>query len=552
VKWLIKNPAPLDSRLKKWGDYHFGRCLTKYLERLGHEVVTEYEPKWNSRKRSDVVLVLRGKFPHRRTRANNNAFHVMWNISHPESVNLDEYASYNMVFVASEGWAAQLRERINVPVYPLLQCTDTEEFFERPMNAGEERRGFIFVGNSRGVRRDGVVWSLEYGLPLNIWGRHWKKFIDDRHIVADYIDNEELGELYSRSRATLNDHWDDMKKHGFINNRIFDSIACGLPVISDYHQPLYDLFPSEILYYRDRKELEECLERVLLAYPEVRERVASGKRRVVEEFSFARRARVLSDLVSGAVATRSNPLVRGGASAGTDEGRLPPQKPGDIVDSSLHSRFCPICYRGAESFRPFGKPKREEAMCPTCGSLERHRLVWLFINAKTDLLDGRQKKLLHVAPEKHLSALLSSLENLDYLSADIMYSTAMIRMDLTGIPFPDESFDIVICNHVFEHIPDDRLAMSELYRILKPSRWAIMQVPIYGERTIENPSVIDPKERRKLFGQEDHVRKYGRDYKDRLEEAGFKVMVDAFHKEFDDAARRRYGLRKQDVYYCEK
>jgi spore maturation protein CgeB len=292
----------LDTRLKKWGDYHFGRCLTKYLKRLGHEVETDYDPKWDSNRHSDVVLVLRGKHPHKRTRANKDAFHVMWNISHPESVELEEYASYDMVFVASESWASQLRERIRIPVYPLLQCTDTEEFFERPMKTEEGRRGFVFVGNSRGVQRDGVVWALEHGLDLKVWGRQWGPFIDERHVVADYVDNEELGTLYSRSRVTLNDHWDDMKKFGFINNRIFDAIACGLPVISDYHQALHDLFPTEILYFRDRTEFKECLERTQSAYPEVLKQVAVAQKRVVEEFSFAGRAKVLSNLVLGALA----------------------------------------------------------------------------------------------------------------------------------------------------------------------------------------------------------------------------------------------------------
>lgn len=548
MKWLIKNPAPLDSRLKKWGDYHFGRCLTKYLERLGHEVVTEYDPKWNSRKKSDVVLVLRGKYPHKRTKANRNAFHVMWNISHPESVELDEYASYDMVFVASEQWASQLRERIDVPVFPLLQCTDTEEFFEQPLEEGEGRRDFIFVGNSRGVRRDGVVWALEYGIPLKIWGRLWKDFIDKRHLVGDYIDNEELGALYSRSRATLNDHWDDMKKFGFINNRIFDAIACGLPVISDYHPALHQLFPEEILYYRNREELGECLERVLLAYPEVRQRVARGKQKVVEEYSFARRARVLSDMVTGTLTVRSNPLLQGQGAGG----RLTLQKLEEIVGSSKDPLFCPICHQHAERFRSFGRPKRKGAMCPVCGSLERHRLIWLFINAKTDLLDSRPKKLLHVAPEKHLSSLLYNFESIEYMSADILSSSAMVRMDLTAVPFPDESFDVVICNHVFEHIPNDRRAMTELHRILRPGGWAILQVPIYGERTLEDPSITDPGERRKLYGQEDHVRKYGRDYKERLGSAGFNVSIDSFADELTGSLAAACGIKAQDIYFCSK
>jgi len=297
MKWVIKNPAPMDSRLKKWGDYHFGRCLTKYLRRLGHEVETDYHPEWESNRKGDVVLVLRGKYPFRQTHAEKNCFCVMWNISHPASVTLEEYESYDMVLVASELWAEKLDRKIKTPVYPLLQCTDVEEFFPRDLNGGETRKDFIFVGNTRAVKRECIIWAIQFGLQLKVWGRGWSKWISDDYVVSQYINNEELGKLYSYSRATLNEHWPDMKKYGFINNRIFDALACGLPVISDYHEELIKLFPKEILYYRNRREFETSIEKLLFSYPAVEEATRSAMKSVKEKFSFKQRAKVLSDLI---------------------------------------------------------------------------------------------------------------------------------------------------------------------------------------------------------------------------------------------------------------
>ncbi len=297
MKWVIKNPTPMDSRLKKWGDYHFGRCLTKYLRRLGHEVETDYHPEWESNRKGDVVLVLRGKYPFGRPPGNKDSIYVMWNISHPSAVELEEYESYDLVLVASEPWAKKLSKKIKTPVYALLQCTDTEEFFPQDLNSGEARKDFVFVGNTRDVRRECIIWAIDFGLPLKVCGRGWSKWLARKYVVSQYVDNEELGKLYSRARATLNEHWPDMKKYGFINNRIFDALACGLPVISDYHEELIELFPREILYFRNRQEFESCIERMLFSYPEIEEGVQSAIQRVQKDFSFKQRAEVLSDLI---------------------------------------------------------------------------------------------------------------------------------------------------------------------------------------------------------------------------------------------------------------
>jgi predicted SAM-dependent methyltransferase len=184
--------------------------------------------------------------------------------------------------------------------------------------------------------------------------------------------------------------------------------------------------------------------------------------------------------------------------------------------------LCPICERGARKFITYaGRPL---ARCPHCGSFERHRLLWIALEQKwsNDLIN-KSGRLLHVAPEKILTQKLQSLY--EYISIDLDGKRAMYPMDISKLEFPTHEFDAIICNHVLEHIPDDRAAMNELFRVLKPGGWGIIQVPISRKATYEDPSVKDPKDRLRVFGQDDHVRIYGDDFFDRLKEAGFLVTV---------------------------
>lgn len=216
-------------------------------------------------------------------------------------------------------------------------------------------------------------------------------------------------------------------------------------------------------------------------------------------------------------------------------------------------RYCPCCRASVRRFLPYGLERREEARCPVCAALERHRLIWLYFTQKTDLFDGTPRKMLHVAPEPQLSRHFSSKEYIDYLSADLMNPRAMVKMDITDIQYPDNTFDVIYCSHVLEHVPDDRKAMREFHRVLKPGGWAILQVPITAETTFEDPTVTSPEERERLFGQHDHVRRYGPDYKDRLADAGFSVKVDGFVRELDEKEIARMGLmQSEDVYFCTK
>jgi SAM-dependent methyltransferase len=162
---------------------------------------------------------------------------------------------------------------------------------------------------------------------------------------------------------------------------------------------------------------------------------------------------------------------------------------------------------------------------------------------------------LHFAPEHIIQKKLRACSNLDYTSADLDSPLAMVRLDITDIPYAENTFDVILCSHVLEHIPDDHQAMGELYRILKPGGWALVLVPFDPERaeTFEDPDVVDPKERLRLFGQSDHVRIYGCDLKDRLERVGFTVRQEFYARELGPILAERYGLLVElDMFYCTK
>jgi SAM-dependent methyltransferase len=216
---------------------------------------------------------------------------------------------------------------------------------------------------------------------------------------------------------------------------------------------------------------------------------------------------------------------------------------------------CPIDGRRYRKFLPYGRlHPRPNALCPSSLSLERHRLMWLYLRDRTDFFTSRLH-VLHIAPELCFIDRFKSMPNLDYISADIESPLADVVADLLRLPFGANTFDVAFCNHVMEHVEDDIQGMREIYRVLRPGGWAIIQSPVYYdlEQTIEDPSVTDPAAREKLYGQDDHLRKFGRDYPDRLRLAGFDVHEDDYVQQLSDEVVRRYALPKEEIIYlCRK
>ena len=221
---------------------------------------------------------------------------------------------------------------------------------------------------------------------------------------------------------------------------------------------------------------------------------------------------------------------------------------------------CPVCGCKRRKFLPYGYvSQRENALCPNCLALERHRLLWLWLLRESDLGRGAMAlpRLLHIAPEVALMRKLRKMyarEAERYVTADLESPLADIHFDVQQIPLADDSFDTIICNHIMEHIEDDRLAMRELYRILKPNGWGVILSPVDESRatTFEDDSITDPAERTRIFGQYDHRRIYGRDYAARLEEAGFEVAVIDYKQAFSRKEQELYALPDEKLYIVHK
>lgn len=195
------------------------------------------------------------------------------------------------------------------------------------------------------------------------------------------------------------------------------------------------------------------------------------------------------------------------------------------------------------------------ALCPVCNSSDRIRLLYLFLRLKTNLF-ADQLSLLHFAPEPSLQKIIEGHKNIQYLTADLYQEDVMEKIDITAIPYPDDSFDAILCNHVLEHIPDDKKAIQELYRVLKPGGWAVLQVPLSTtrEKTFEDSGVTQEKAREQIFGHRDHVRIYGKDYTNRLEDAGFSIREFNWNHDPDMAFQDpRLNLNgEESVFYCMK
>ena len=209
----------------------------------------------------------------------------------------------------------------------------------------------------------------------------------------------------------------------------------------------------------------------------------------------------------------------------------------------------PIDSKSFKSFLPYGYGKqRSNALSPSTLSLERHRLLWLYLQRETDFFSDKLK-ILHFAPEQAFYKRFRNMKHLEYITTDLNSPLADVKADICNLPFNDNEFDIIFCNHVLEHIPDDTKAVQELYRVLKPNGIGIFQIPqdLSRETTFEDDTITDKKERAKIFGQYDHVRVYGRDYFDKLRSIGFKVDEVDYTTTLTEEDITRYCLAKGEI-----
>ncbi|MEY8778873.1 class I SAM-dependent methyltransferase [Allomuricauda sp. XS_ASV26] len=209
----------------------------------------------------------------------------------------------------------------------------------------------------------------------------------------------------------------------------------------------------------------------------------------------------------------------------------------------------PIDGKSFRKFLPYGyENPRENVLSPSTLSLERHRLLWLYLKNETKFFN-QPLKLLHFAPEQAFYKRFKELENLEYTTTDLNSPLADVKADICDLPFKDDTFDVILCNHVLEHIPNDTKAMQELFRVMKPRGWGIFQIPqdINRAKTFEDNTITDKKERARVFGQYDHVRIYGRDYFDKLRSVGFRVEEVDYTNTLSKEDVKKYRLAKGEI-----
>ncbi|RYC50942.1 class I SAM-dependent methyltransferase [Flagellimonas olearia] len=221
-----------------------------------------------------------------------------------------------------------------------------------------------------------------------------------------------------------------------------------------------------------------------------------------------------------------------------------------IALSLKGNRFTdPIDGKSFRTFLPYGyESPRENVLSPSTLSLERHRLLWLYLKKETEFF-SKPLKVLHFAPEQAFYKRFKKLGSIEYTTTDLNSPLADVKADICNLPFPDNAFDVILCNHVLEHIPNDTKAMQELYRVMKPGGWGIFQIPqdLKRENTFEDDSITDKKERARIFGQYDHVRIYGRDYFDKLRSIGFTVEEVDYTQILPPDAVQKYRLAQGEI-----
>lgn len=287
LRWALKVSAPGGEGGSRWGDIAFARDLAAGLRHWGQEVVIDRRPahrRETSEHLDDVTLSLRGLAP---AVTIPGATNIVWVISHPDDVERDELAPFDLRYAASPMWAASTAERLGQPVRPLLQATNPDRF--RPDGPRLDRLDVVFVGRTRQVNRPIVRDAIAAGADLAVFGNGWEEFIDRKFIRARHLPNDEVPAAYRGARVVLNDHWADMSEHGFLSNRLFDAAACGAWIISDAVPGLMDVFGSTVETYSSVDDLTALLNG---SGPTEAERLALAER-IASEHSFVERAHTL-------------------------------------------------------------------------------------------------------------------------------------------------------------------------------------------------------------------------------------------------------------------
>ena len=279
MNFFFKIGVPSWKEAEYWGDFHLVKAMGKELEKRGHHFKIQILPEWkgSADSLSDITIHVKGLSRYKPKRGPMN---IMWLISHPDKVKIRELKRYDLILVASRPFARWLQEKIDIPVQTLLQFADSGLMYPEP--EPDSACQLLFLGNSRLVRRQIIDDLLPSEFDLHVWGSDWEGIIPGRYIKGRYFPYENARKLYSNACIVLNDHWEDMRNHGFINNRIFDALACRAFVLSDRCEDLDNLLPGGVITYHGKRDLHEKI-RHFLSHESERKKTASHGYKMVSE-----------------------------------------------------------------------------------------------------------------------------------------------------------------------------------------------------------------------------------------------------------------------------
>lgn len=290
----ICGAMPDDESKKYWGDQHFAVGMKKEFEKLGYKANVLPRDRWYDQSRAGYVIVLRGKNPYYRPMGDNRKY-IMWNISHPDDVTIDEYNSYDYVFFASQKMHDELASKLHVPSGVAQQCVDDSAMVYE--EGHDKQYELLFVGNSRHVFRPILKDLIPTEHKLTVYGRHWEKFPVQDYVVSDYMDNSKVGQACHDAKILLNDHWDDMRENGIISNRIFDALAVGAFIISDDIPEIHELFGDNVVTYHGREDLKEKIDYYLKHEEERDAKAKAGQKIALNGHTFRDRVAVMVKVI---------------------------------------------------------------------------------------------------------------------------------------------------------------------------------------------------------------------------------------------------------------
>lgn len=295
IRIAIKVPVIWGKTSENWGDTHFAKSLSDVLEKNGCRVRIDFQDEWYNYGylEDDVVLVLRGL---KRYFPRSGQLNLMWNISHPDLITDEEYNGFDHVFIASLASLNKYNRDVCIPVTPLLQCTNTGLFYPET-NPDIPGCDYLFIGSSRGQYRETVKYSIDNGISLDVFGNNWETIIPKNFIKGTYISNDQLRYYYSNCRVLFNDHWKDMSANGFLSNRLFDAVACGCVVISDYVEGIKEIFGESVMVYNSEQDFINCVKEIDKNYAYYKNKAILQAEIIRNEHSFEARASVILDVV---------------------------------------------------------------------------------------------------------------------------------------------------------------------------------------------------------------------------------------------------------------